>query len=817
MRFACARRIALAAMVWIACSCKAPFSPTEARLLGLSESSALTVVRREPPVLLAPAASTAGIREGKAVPFEVDLGPPVPLPLPTFQWSVTSSHEALLPSTALGVDFPLEGSSETRLKGVLRYRGAAHAWGSATLTLNGLSSDGVSVSRSLAVTIEPLSFRVSLSASGLSRTHEELDFNGVNVLPFLSYELGGAGAVAGVTPRRGTVALAPAGSGLDPIAAVETPLTEGDRALRFRGGRYLRGTPGSALSTGFGAGEDVALEFSYRTALASVTSELLGQMDFTARKGWQVLDSRSLGRTTVTFSKSSSTFCAAYGPSDPGAWHHVMVFLDRSEPSTAGLMIYINGVPGTVGGNCALVDDVLQAIEPLTLGFGNGGGAPSQSELAFLRIWKRPGAWPGGSANLDLWGRIAQERALRYMGVYPDHAAGSARPFMVMAGGSTSAGYVDLADPQSGVRKLHRVGRNWSRIVRRLTAQTGVAFTGYYPEANYSNYAVYSEQFNTTLGWTPSGASVAADRGIPPTDLQVADALIADATLTTNHQLTSVTAPIPNNIPSLLSVWARAGSQAGVVLASSQDPQAFGCFRLNGSGAVVATGSSVTASTIENWGNGWYRVGIRFNQAALNAQIIFRSVTETCGAHAGNGVTESLYLWGAQLERSNTNFSPGSFRPTGASSDSRGQDLLRFSLADGNLESTATGQLSLQVLNPPYVTGTYYPASLLDSSDAVGKFHRLTTTRTVVGFQAGALQVTTPVNAVFVYDGESHSLRARWGGGVAGLTVDSVTASNGVVFAEIPSLNVLAIGEAGLGVVQHNGIIREVVLRAVPE
>jgi hypothetical protein len=84
------------------------------------------------------------------------------------------------------------------------------------------------------------------------------------------------------------------------------------------------------------------------------------------------------------------------------------------------------------------------------------------------------------------------------------------------------------------------------------------------------------------------------------------------------------------------------------------DIQAFANFNITaGAGAVGTVGSSVTASIVDA-GNGWYRCIIVTASATASAQAFILLVSSATAARFESWTTagtESIYLWGAQLEQ----------------------------------------------------------------------------------------------------------------------------------------------------------------------
>jgi hypothetical protein len=167
-------------------------------------------------------------------------------------------------------------------------------------------------------------------------------------------------------------------------------------------------------------------------------------------------------------------------------------------------------------------------------------------------------------------------------------------------------------------------------------------------EESRINTAQSSQDF-TQAYWTKTGVTVTADQIVAPDGTTTADLLTASAATATVVSGTSPNATAGQAW--MLSVYAKKGTSdwfnlcALITSTGAQTPKAY--FNL-ATGVVGTVDALITAATIQNVGNGWYRCavtslgtnGFEFWQAGI------------CDANSSPAVTvgKTIYLWGAQAE-----------------------------------------------------------------------------------------------------------------------------------------------------------------------
>ena len=188
-----------------------------------------------------------------------------------------------------------------------------------------------------------------------------------------------------------------------------------------------------------------------------------------------------------------------------------------------------------------------------------------------------------------------------------------------------------------------------------------------------TNLALQSEAWNVSP-WTATsgsqGATVSGNVTTSPDGTTNADKLIEAATTGTHFCLQSLT--LTSGTTHTASFFVKASERTR------------GRFRMSGSGAYWdidfnLTSGTVTGGTnpfIQNFGNGWYRIGGTFtaNQAS-NSFILFLLDASGNASYTGNG-TNGFFVWGAQLE---TGSVATSYIPTTAGTGSRSADVISVS------------------------------------------------------------------------------------------------------------------------------------------
>lgn len=199
-------------------------------------------------------------------------------------------------------------------------------------------------------------------------------------------------------------------------------------------------------------------------------------------------------------------------------------------------------------------------------------------------------------------------------------------------------------------------------------------------EEQRTNLLTYSEQFDNDV-WTVSKTSIFTNTIVAPNSEVVADR-VTNTVETGSHSFANRNnLVISSNTVYTYSIYLKSGTSRYVVIQVTNGIATDGakvCFDLtNGTKTNVTQIGSATRSTadIKSVGNGWYRVSLTVLVDAVSTAMdinhyINNNYSTTIDSYTGIG-TETIYIWGAQLEAGSF---PTSYVPTASAQATRAAD-----------------------------------------------------------------------------------------------------------------------------------------------
>lgn len=180
--------------------------------------------------------------------------------------------------------------------------------------------------------------------------------------------------------------------------------------------------------------------------------------------------------------------------------------------------------------------------------------------------------------------------------------------------------------------------------VTRATTATRVNSAGLVELVPY-NIFEYSEQFDNGY-WNKLGSTIGVNSVVAPNGTTTADKVIETST-TADHYVTKAT-NFTQGLTYTISVYAKASERNWIALGFNNEAQRVAWFNLS-TGVVGTVLSSVTATSIESVGNGWYRCSATMTAATnLPYPSIMIAPSDGVKNYLGNG-TNGLFIWGAQF------------------------------------------------------------------------------------------------------------------------------------------------------------------------
>jgi len=174
-------------------------------------------------------------------------------------------------------------------------------------------------------------------------------------------------------------------------------------------------------------------------------------------------------------------------------------------------------------------------------------------------------------------------------------------------------------------------------------------YKGLLVEPAATNLCLQSEDITTTWFAVSGNATVAANATTAPDGTTTADELRANTTLQAYSVQQGFTTPSADHT---FSVFAKKDELNYIQLYFGNTTQQYANFDLD-LGVVGTKGTAAASSTIEDYGNGWYRCSVHINVGTVPSFGISivpsASATWQAAVSAGSS-SEGIFIWGAQVE-----------------------------------------------------------------------------------------------------------------------------------------------------------------------
>lgn len=246
--------------------------------------------------------------------------------------------------------------------------------------------------------------------------------------------------------------------------------------------------------------------------------------------------------------------------------------------------------------------------------------------------------------------------------------------FLTATGGSFSRSSVGTYYDSAGVLQTASSGTPRFDHDPVTHAQKGILI-----EESRANFQIRSEELDNAA-WSASDSIITANATTAPNGTLTAEKMVDTATLI-RHVLNPSSVSMTSGTTYTSSAYIKAAEHQYIQLTFSManfGSNAYANYFLNGSGSVSFSAASVTNSSIQYIGNGWYRCSLSAPATATSSANPFffsllNNTNNTARSPGYTGTVGGVYIWGAQTEIGSF---PTSYVPTTTSAVTRAADAL---------------------------------------------------------------------------------------------------------------------------------------------
>lgn len=319
------------------------------------------------------------------------------------------------------------------------------------------------------------------------------------------------------------------------------------------------------------------------------------------------------------------------------------------------------------------------------------------------------------------------------------------------------------------------------------------------------NLLLYSEQFDNA-GWTKSNATVTANATASPDGTTTADKLVEDSSNTSHFTRQNATGVIGTAYTS--TVFVKAAERTAAVV-THFDGSAFCGVSINLSTGALSTPpadlgltDASATSSVQNFGNGWFRVSVTRTQittTTLQTRVFTQSGSN--GIYLGNG-TSGIFVYGAQVE---AGAFATSYIPTVASTVTRAAD--NATITGTNFSSWYNASEGTVVISADSFRGTGGAARTFVFNDGTSSNNiRNGGQSTLQVVDAGVTQASIAGTPLIPFDGTVFKFASAY------KLNDFATVTTGAVTTDtsgtVPNVNQLLLGSGETSTTYLNGHLR---------